>query len=857
MFHVKHSCFLSRNFWINASAGSGKTTTLVNRILQLFLCQNDIPKICCLTFTNVAAKEMYDRVLDKIKKWNDCDMQTIVSDLKCIFPEEYDSFDDSFREKITLKAKDLFVLKAQDGLNVQTIHAFCNLILKEYAFILGMNSEFMVMDECRENILLQDAFSLWCDNIKADFFVEGYTKHKILEVCAKVISGCDVSDVNRFFQETNSTIRKLFHVEHIEQKYFYSNDDVVALQRECFDNEYKCYLNSASITNEFVSKHSIVQQWMRSEDKYALFMEYKDVFLTKEEYPRSRLVKKGNPEENAILNEQDSVARIYGSLKGIAAYCRNYNILLIVTDIVSLFQQEKERLGLLNYNDLIVKARHALVESNVRQYIKYNLLKKIEHLLIDEAQDNSLSQWEIIGSVIEEFFYNSGSDNKQRSFFVVGDTKQSIYGFQGANPDLFFLMLKNIQKKSQENEVLLNVVEQHVCYRCDESIIDLVNKMLSDSNIKRSLGCESKLIQQISKTEKRGLVQIYDLEQYRQKSNNNVLPWQEDESENDSVEILTEQIATTIKLWHETKRTITGIEKTISYDDIMILVRKRDYFLEQLVAAFNRNDVPYALDNHIYIKDSIITQDLLNIVRFCINPLDKISLCILLKSFFDYTEEQILLLSFNQFSFDFIDSSTNETIKKILSYSVGKNPYDFFCCVFFKLGFIEKIYNKFGATGHFVVNQWLEKLWELEDCYNICTLQQLFIFCVNNNIKLDQKHFSEGRVQISTIHGAKGKESSVVILPNTNVVLDGRNSDTFFLYNGVPIFGDIKAIQIDAIKKKIKDCQYSEDIRLLYVAITRAKNELHIYGISGFRDSEKTWYKILKEVSTESEQLVS
>ena len=147
--------------------------------------------------------------------------------------------------------------------------------------------------------------------------------------------------------------------------------------------------------------------------------------------------------------EAERIKAIEEKIKAAQLLSSTLCLLRIAIELIGKYNNYKERSSKLDYEDLIVITKKLLLNGDVADWVMYKLDGGISHILIDEAQDNSAEQWDIVKALSAEFFAGEGAGKQNRTVFAVGDKKQSIYGFQGANPDKFENMREYFSLKSK------------------------------------------------------------------------------------------------------------------------------------------------------------------------------------------------------------------------------------------------------------------------------------------------------------------------------------------------------------------------------------------------------------------------
>ncbi|CAK8162544.1 hypothetical protein CAXC1_180052 [Candidatus Xenohaliotis californiensis] len=843
---MEYDNFFLENYWINASAGSGKTTKLINRIWQLLLLNND-QRILCITFTNAAAEEMQERIMHSMHKWSYCDNAQLKESVYFIFSDISLEIDSVFLNNMMNKAQLLWFNRKDKNIEIKTIHSFCNNILHNYAIDLGISPSFGIMDEVKSKIFLQEAFNEYISHTNKN--IANCSQRDILLATQNIISSCSTWDIDVLHDKAIKKLRELFHVEQFPEHDIYTEDILDFIKHSLINKYYNAdnFKLRNTKNSKFIDDNlEKIENWFAG-DKLLLLSDYKNIFLRKDGDVRSNPCKKNDPVYDWVMDEQSKIKRLNDILIRFDDYAYGRNIINLSFDLLHRMQNKKKRLGIFSYNDLIALMNYALNDFSGCDGIKYDINKDFDHILIDEAQDNSLEQWNIIRAITEDFFCGEGT-SRNKTLFVVGDVKQSIYSFQGAKPDAFIYNKEFFIQKANESNRSLCVAESYDCYRCDSEIINLVNMILKNDNLRKAITFSEKNVQQKSLSNGVGSVVLERISGANDTSYGLGNFWHAKPSDTDSIRVLMDKVANDIKNYIEDGVIYNNLGESRSpeYKDVLILVRKRGKYVNFLIASLNRFSIPYLLAYDTSLKDSVPINDLLNLCYMCLNPSDNLSLCIALKSpLFGYSEVNIMELYNVDFDLLRYSSKDYNIVLQLRRFAHLLSPYDFFCKILFSFDLMEKFAKCFGVDVYYVIDKFLEMVFSWEKV-GIVTLGHLMKFIDNNDFKISRAD-TDNRVKISTVHGAKGKEAPLVIVIPEGVAGWGSD-DPIKIDNGVPISVHGLSDVMTRIRKKFVDFDIEEDLRLLYVALTRAKHELRVYALdtnSNLSSRKKNWFEWL------------
>ncbi len=460
--------------WVSANAGSGKTHVLAQRVIRLLLDGVDPARILCITFTRAAAGNMANRVFDELRKWTALDDAELTKAMKNVGARDTGG-------KMRARARKLFALALETpgGLKVQTIHAFCTHILHLFPFEANVAARFSVLDEAQDAQLL-----------------ERMTNEVLLDAAGDPQSGTGRALEYAVGAVADITFRDLIG-ETIEER------DAVeawldsaggfagaaaqlsrALNIAVDDSEEK-------ISAEFFGKSRIPQsEWAAiaaigatgkktDRDQSERFTSlpglagaqqierYIEIFCTRTAGKRENVFTGDVRDQHSALcdrlhAERDRIWALIERRRAVATRDRTVALVTIAKAVMDRFSTEKNRRGLLDFEDQIDKT-HELLSRVSAAWVHYKLDRGIDHVLIDEAQDTSPKQWDIVRHLVAEFFAGKGATEKRRTVFAVGDEKQSIFSFQGAAPAEFENMRREFETLSgRSNQPFRHVRFRHV-----------------------------------------------------------------------------------------------------------------------------------------------------------------------------------------------------------------------------------------------------------------------------------------------------------------------------------------------------------------------------------------------------------
>lgn len=808
--HPQHSA------WVAASAGSGKTKVLTDRVLNLLLEGCPPERILCLTFTKAAAAEMASRVREKLGEWAimpEDELQYTLNNLKTSIVS---------RETIEY-ARRLFtaVLDTPGGLKIQTVHSFCQSLLKRFPLEAGLSPFFEVVDDTEQKRLVKQAFL----QIMEDPVFQGL----ILR-----FSEATFGELNEFILQERSAFAKATS-PIAEEK-----DLVTTLLKHIpVENLRKAIALLATSSPTDQNRGQKLAQFLNlsQEEQRQKYENYLTVFLTKEGEKRARLVTQKAASLSALF-EQEATR--------LERWLEEYNTLEIArlsqaflrysTAFLESYEKLKKDLSRLDYDDLILKTV-ALFKNPGCHWVLYKLDGGLDHILVDEAQDTNPAQWEVIRAIAEEFYANAATETRNRTLFIVGDAKQSIYSFQGADPTVFTQMQNDLRTFAHTSGKMWQDVDLTVSFRSTPEILAVVDAVFAP-------------LQHLPfRKDAPGHVELWPLLETEKEES--LSPWQARHQPVISPQKrLAELLATTIQGWCAGEHPLSPVHP----GDILVLVRRRTSFVDTLIKALKEHNIPVAGTDRLWLLEGIAIQDLLKIGEFLLLPEDDLTLATVLKSpLFGLTEEDIFTLAFNRGHKSLWEclqknttyEATTALLRDLLSRVDFFTPFALFSIILGPLGGRQKWHARLGP----------EVLDSFDEFLNLClrfqeektpSLQGFLHWVSQEAIELKRDFGQNNQVRIMTVHGSKGLQAPIVILPDTTQAPFDLPPFTFYENELIwlpPAILDTTFTT--SLKQKLRDKQQEEYRRLLYVALTRAEDALYVCGWEA--NHQNTWYDIVKE----------
>jgi ATP-dependent helicase/nuclease subunit A len=876
--------------FVSANAGSGKTHVLVQRVIRLLL--SDVPpeKILCITFTKAAAANMAERVFTTLGHWVTLDD---------------DALDAAIREagiphpgaRLRKSARKLFAcaLETPGGLKVQTIHALCTRLLQQFPFEANVPARFAVLDDRDQNEMMERAnLGVF---LEASRHPDSATGRALMTAMA---SAADVTfkDVVReaclsrdhFMAWTDAAGSAQAAAAQISAALGVASDDRIEdVEREIVDgpNLPRSRWQDIALVLETGNK---TDQDQATRLRGALGFtgaaqvdEYLGVFLTEaDRTPRKSVVTKkfcdNNPAIGRLIeSETRRVLPLIAKRRAVTARDRTEALLHIATAAAANYRREKQERGLLDYDDLIDKTLDMLdrVSSG---WVHYKLDRGVDHVLIDEAQDTSPRQWDIVAHIISEFTSGAGArDGVVRTVFAVGDEKQSIFSFQGAAPREFDLRRRALQRKFEGAGLKFDPVSFTYSFRSGPAILHAVDQVFREQDIFRSIHAVDigNPIHHALADAGPGQIDLWELAEADDRQD--IEGWR---APFDGVAATSPEVKLARRIQAEIKALVgsgvmTGSKndrRPLRYGDMLVLVRRRGNAFDAVIQALKHAGIPVAGADRLKLTEHIAIIDLMNLADALLLPQDDLALAVALKSpLFGLTDDDLFKIAWQRNGSlrmalaerAAADGRLRDALWRLEQCErrfASETPFAFYGWLLGGDGGRARILRRLGHEANDALDEFLELALNYERKAP-ASLQgfMAWLRTADLEVKRDME-ISRDEVRVMTVHGAKGLEASVVFLVDTTtspsdtqrlklINLPQGNADPHA--PGVVVWAGRKAEDPPAVvaarAAMIGDTE-DEYRRLLYVAMTRAADRLIVGGcLPGNMRSVRplSWYDLI------------
>jgi len=893
--------------WVSANAGTGKTHTLTSRVARLLLAGTRPEHILCLTFTRAAAAQMQTKLYERLGKWSTMAEDDLREDLFQLEGRQLEA------DEIA-KARRLFAsaLETPGGLKIQTIHAFCESLLGRFPLEAGVSPHFALADDRQSAELLTEAQ----DDVLQHSVDDPETP--LAHAVVKLVGEADEAAFEALLGEMTGQRHRL-------RRYVERAQGLDAAERAVADAlgvppgatghdllaEALAELDPAHLRGVAdvlatgkktdATKAAALSAFAAEMTPLAFEAMYLGIFLTQHGTARASMMTKGLAEEHPdtvawLEEEQARLVALTARMRAARTAELTSAILRVGMAVLDAYETAKAARGLLDYDDLIARTVALLRSREATQWVLYKLDMGLDHILVDEAQDTSPQQWQVVTALVTEFFagdgardFAPGDDGRgpaaTRTLFAVGDEKQSIFSFQGADPREFSARRALFRDMAQAAGETWHDVGLTVSWRTAQQILSGVDdSFAADTMTAGVVAGDDPIHHESVWTGRAGLVELWS-------------PVTDDEMDEaalwddplDAVSArskeakLAARIVGRLKDWIG-KEILPQRDRPMRPGDVLILVRRRGPFVDELIRQLKTSNIPVAGVDRLVLGDHIAVMDLMALARFALLPEDDLTLATVLRSpLCTISEEGLFDLAHARKQDDGTLMSLWEALHQradmvdgapeALSYLTDiraragqMRPHEFFARALGADGGRDRLVARLGMDVHDPLDEFLNQTL-VHEATDTPTLQGFVAWMEAGDTEIKRDLDQGGnQVRIMTVHGAKGLEANVVILPDTVQAggSPGRaalvshadtREDGLITYSPRKADADEASLAARDARERREDEEYR---RLLYVAMTRAMDRLYIAAAHGNRGMKDTsWYvrvgDALKAQATEQE----
>jgi ATP-dependent helicase/nuclease subunit A len=523
------------------------------------------------------------------------------------------------------------------------------------------------------------------------------------------------------------------------------------------------------------------------------------------------------------------------------------------------YAARKASRGLLDFDDLITRAKALVTDPALAAWVLYRLDGGIDHILVDEAQDTSPEQWKLIEALAAELIAGEGANSRDRTLFVVGDKKQSIYSFQGADVAAFDRMRDHFDARLAGGAGLEASALEH-SFRSSRAVLDVVDATFTPAQAE-ALGGGSHHV--AFNDTLPGRVDIWPVIEKTPKADPG--PWYEPldmQHPEDPRVVLAGRIAQWIKDRVHSGEQIPQVKdgqvtsRPMHCGDVLILVQRRSPLFHEIIRACKKLELPIAGADRLKLGGELAVKDLAALLSFLDTPEDDLSLAAVLRSpLCGWSETQLYRLANPRKGYlwealrDHPEHGATLAFLDDMRRQVDfLRPYDLIERVLHRHDGRRKLIGRLGSEAEDGIDEFLSQALRFE-ASEVPSLTGFLAWMETDDIEVKRQLDGEGhRIRVMTVHGAKGLEAEIVILPDTCDYEPQDKDQLYRLPNGPPVWKATKAespalIAKERAEKAARDA--AERLRLLYVAMTRARCWLVVAG-AGETKQDSAWMNLIR-----------
>lgn len=899
--------------FVEANAGSGKTRVLVDRVARLLLRGAAPEKILCVTFTKAAAGEMQTRLFRKLGEWSTLPDHALGAELAALDP---DVFGD--RERLA-QARRLFAraLETPGGLKIQTLHAYCERLLRQFPLEAGLPPGFETQEEAEAKRLQLECLKTLYARAEAD--PSGAEARAVATLLDSVGPSAPETLAQFVMSKRHGFVRTLEEAGSAQALMDRAStalgvpaglteaaakaDGWLEVDKGALEAAHSALASSSAVSD--LDMAGLLETALTAAHIHPVraFDAYCSFLLTGTGAFRKRFFTKKAGETYAILRtlfgeEGSEIHRMRDEVLPRVRAARTNTLtragIYLASELVTLYGERLRGRRKADFSDLVDRARALLSDSEAKDWTLYKLDRGLQHVLVDEAQDTAPGQWAVVEALTEEFFAGAGSEghDQARTVFCVGDEKQSIYSFQDADPRLFIAQGLHLHARCEEAGIGFRRPPLDVSFRSSAEVlhaVDLAFKAeeaaLSAPERKDMTGrLEHKLLMadpetlrlrqpiafhrygghRAARAHTPGCVEIWPpvpKPETPEEDSIDLKPVDDTERSDSARNQLAEAVAQEIsdilargdRVWEEGKPHWRA--RPAGPGDILVLVRKRGGLFEEIIRRLKLKDVKVAGADRMTLTDQLVVEDLLSLARFALLPEDDLSLAEILKSpafhaigaapvidddaLFDLTRQsEARLWDKLRGSDDPRFAEAREALDRARARVDADAPYAFFSSFLNEASVtgesrLARVYARLGEEARDPVEEFLNRALahEREGAPSLAR----FVAAMQSEaseIKREQEG-AGGQVRVMTVHGAKGLEAPIVFLPDTTQLSKSRGGALFEHGEAGLIWApDAKDAPplVEALQQEDQLKDEGEYVRLLYVALTRARDRLVVCG---------------------------
>lgn len=867
----------ARHVFVGASAGTGKTQVLTDRILRALLAGVAPERLLALTFTKAAAAEMRNRVTRRLAAWQALPDDALLAELAALGLADPAG---SLAEARRLFAR---VLAVPGGLAIQTLHAFAQGLLAAFPLEAGLPPGFRALDERAATTLKREALAeLIAESRHAagDQFLADLGELAVLKGEGGVLSAIDrmIDHSPGLLAFTSGdgldqAVRRWLGVGPDEQP----GDRLRAAVAPGVFDPSDLQAVAAGLrdwgTPTGRAQADLIEGWLAGDTdaRVAGFAQLLGVFQT----DKGKLRSFANP-ERAAPGIAGLAARLFDRLQALAEEERRVSTARLAGmalraghRVAARYDELKRAAVAIDYADMIEKAARLLGPAGRPGYVAWKLDSRFDQVLVDEAQDTNDRQWDVIHRLVEDYFEPDPEASRGRRLFVVGDQKQAIYGFQGTNPRMLPEVAARLRPQAEQAGCPLADVPLDRSFRSGPAVLAVVNALI-DQLGPEAMGLAAPPGAHVAdRATAPGEVVLWPVLAAGKADADEAADSVREAADRVMATALARTIAGWLRPDDPARLWLPAHDRWARPDDILVLVRSRSWLMGSLVGRLVAEGVPVAGVDRLLLTEPIAVLDLLALVRFATNPEDDLTLAQLLVSpLLGWSQAALHDLAAGRrgdlwaalglaAASDPDAAEARRWLGEVLRLADTVGPYGFLDAILSgPLAGRQRLIARLGPDANDPIDELLNQAIAFEASQPPGLAAFLhWIESEGADLKREPDSAS-GQVRLMTVHGAKGLEAPVVVLadaaqqarprPDGWVAIDLEGG------HRVPLFHPRKADCPEPVRAAIEArdaLAAEEDLRLLYVALTRAADHLFIGGAVGptahkriGTDADRSWH---------------
>ncbi|MEM1352370.1 MAG: double-strand break repair helicase AddA, partial [Pseudomonadota bacterium] len=858
--------------WLAANAGSGKTRVLTDRVARLLLDGVPPQRVLCLTYTKAAASEMQNRLFQRLGAWAMLDDALLRDELRNL------GFEGELEPETLKSARTLFAraIETPGGLKIQTIHSFCASLLRRFPLEAGVSPQFTEIEDRAADLLRAEIVDQMADGGEADLIAD----------LARYDSGDDFDDLTRAIVRFRSHFTRplswpdalaVFNQPgdlcpaQIAAEVFQGNE------RALFDQMIPVLLEKGGNDENLAIKMQALGQLDLSDlpKLESLFLYGSGASQHQAKVPGTSRPIPTKPSRDRLADLMPQLDAFMQRIEtarpqriALLAARRTYALHRFAARFLPLYEDAKTLRGWLDFDDLIERARSLLSDEKVAAWVLFRIDGGIDHILVDEAQDTSPAQWDVIRKLAAEFTSGQGARaDVARTIFVVGDKKQSIYSFQGADPRAFDEMQMEFSEKITAAQNAFQSCALAYSFRSASAVLELVDATFAGQ---QDAGFQSEEEHIAFRSELPGRVDLWPVVPPEQSDDDRDWfdPIDQPGAQHHTV-ILARRIAREIKRMIDSNTPLPQQDtpddpvtlRTVRAGDFLILVQRRSTLFAEIIRACKAEGLPIAGADRLKVGGELAVRDLAALLSFLATPEDSLSLAEALKSpLFGWSEQTLFDLAHRR-SQDHLwqalraraDAFPKEmaVLRDLRNNTDFLRPYDLIERILTRHNGRKNLLRRLGIEAEDGINALLSQALAYERMA-VPSLIGFLTWMETDDLEIKRQIDSNSdQIRVMTVHGAKGLEAPIVILPDTGDI-PNRMRDDILPVGDTLVWKSPAAEMPEEMSEAVevlKERQRQERMRLLYVALTRAEKWLILATAGDLKPTGDSWFARVSEAA--------